>query len=77
MIAERLRQETFADAGRTEEQNVAAFAQEVAGGQFENQLLGDGGVETPVELIERLDLTELGGLDATAIRRSLRTANSS
>ena len=37
---------------------------EVARRQLEDRLFGNVGIEAPIELIERLDLTELGGLDA-------------
>ena len=40
------------------------LSNEVAGRQLEDRLFGDVGIEAPIELIERLDLAELGGLDA-------------
>ena len=40
------------------------LAHEVARRQLEDWLFGNVRIEAPIELIERLDLTELGGLDA-------------
>jgi len=55
----------FPGAGRADEEHVARFAEEAAGRQVEDLLTGDRRIERPIEVIERLDLTEAGGLHAT------------
>ena len=63
-VADGLGQMGFADAGRAEEQHILGFADELAGGQVENLLFVDGGVEAPVEVLQRFEAAEVGGLGA-------------
>lgn len=70
------RQVGFADAGRTLEDDVAAFVHEASGGQFLNQRPVDGGLEGEVKIAEALLPGEPGevqtGLDhALAARGDL------
>ena len=61
-ITDRLDEERLAGARRSQEQDVAGFADEAAGGQVEDLLAWDRRVERPVEVIERLEFAELGPL---------------
>jgi hypothetical protein len=51
---------SFADAGRTQEQNIAAFGKEATGGQFLQQGLINGGLEGEVEVFEPLEIRQTG-----------------
>ncbi len=64
LVADGLGQMALADAGRSEQEHVAGLADEAAGGQVEDLLLLDRRVERPVEVVQRLQLAEAGGLDA-------------
>src|SRR5438105_2373326 len=70
LIAEGLDEVAFAGTGRSQQEDIAVFAQVPAGGQIEDLLLGQGGVERPLEAVEGLDLTETGRFDA-ALKLSL------
>src|SRR2546426_672243 len=52
----------FAQSRRSQEQEIAALADELSAGQFVNLLALDGGVESPVEVLQRFDLAEGGQL---------------
>jgi hypothetical protein len=47
-------------ASRPEKKDVGGLGDELAGGQLEDLLLRDLGVEAPVEILERLEAHELG-----------------
>ncbi len=64
-VAQGLGQMRFAHAGRTQEQDVFAFAQVVAGGQLEDLFAVDGGIELPVEIFQAFERAEVGGFGAT------------
>ena len=63
-VAQGLGQMRFADSGRAEEEDVFAFAEVIAGGQFEDLFAVDGRVELPVEVFERFERAKVGGLGA-------------
>ena len=54
----------FADARRTKEKDILGLADEVAGGQIINVFAVDGRIETPVEVFQCFQATEIGGLGA-------------
>ena len=54
----------FARARRADQQHVAGFADEPAGGQVEDLLPLDRRIEGEVEFVERLQFAELGRLHA-------------
>ena len=64
LVTDGLGQMGFANAGRAEEQHILAFADELAAGQFKNLLFVNGGVEAPVEVLQRFEGVEVGGLGA-------------
>ena len=64
LVADGLGKMGFADAGRPEEQNIFGFADELAAGQIENLLFVNGGIEAPVEVLQRFEGVEVGGLGA-------------
>ena len=64
LVADGLGQMGFADAGRAEEQHILGFADKLAGGQIENLLFVDRGIEAPVEVLQRFEGVEVGGLGA-------------
>ena len=51
---------SFADAGRAEEQNIFGFTDELAHGQLVNVFLVNGGVEAPVEVVQRFECPKVG-----------------
>jgi len=55
-----LRQEGFPGPRRPYEQHVPCFSDKSAGGQIEDSLPRNRGIETEVELIQRLELSEIG-----------------
>ena len=63
-VAQGLSEKTFADAGRTEQKDIAALADELAGGQVENLTVFDGGIEIPVKVLQRFEVAEAGGFFA-------------
>jgi len=54
----------LAESGRTDKQGALGLADEPAGGQFVNVLLGDLGVIVPVEVFQGLHFQEAGGAAA-------------
>jgi len=54
----------FADAGWPEEQDVLGIAQILAGGQLEDLLAADGGIELSVEVFQAFQGPEVGGFGA-------------
>ena len=69
--ADGLGQMAFADSGRADQEDVAALADEVAGGQFVDLSAVDGGVEAKVESFQGTSLAEVGGLVAAGDRALL------
>jgi hypothetical protein len=65
MKAKGLDDVAFADAGRSEEENVAVLAEEASGGEVEDLLPGELRIEGPVEGVEGFEIAEAGGVDAT------------
>ena len=65
LVADGLGQVGLADAGRAEEQRVLGFADKPAGGQIKNLFLVDGGVEAPVEVVQRFQVAEVRQLGMT------------
>src|SRR4051812_45067623 len=61
---EGLYEMTLAQAWRAEPEYVFGLSYKAAGGQVEDLLPGQAGVERPVEVIKCLLVTELGDLDA-------------
>ena len=59
-MAERLGDVALADAGLAEEQDVLVAADEVAGRQVDELVLGDLRIEVEVEAVERLAALEVG-----------------
>ena len=74
LVTDGLGQMGFADAGRADEQHVLGFADELAGGQIKNLFFVNGGVEAPVEVLQRFEGVEVGGLGA-AFHLALRVGH--
>jgi hypothetical protein len=64
LITDGLGQMRFADAGRTEEQDIFGFADKLARRQIVNLLFVDGRIETPIEVLQWFEGVEVGGLGA-------------
>jgi hypothetical protein len=60
VLADGLGQVAFADAGRTNEEEIASLPDELTGGQFINLLAFDGGVKTPIKILEGFGVAERG-----------------
>ena len=54
----------FSRSRRSEQQQVTAFPDELTGGQLIHLLAFDGRVELPVEVLQGLGVTEVGGTHA-------------
>ena len=52
LVADCLGEVGLADAGRADQEDVVVLADEVPGGQLEDVLAGDGGIEAPAEVVE-------------------------
>jgi len=59
-VADGLGQEGLAHAERAHEEHIVVAADEVAGSQFVDLFAGDGGVEAPVKVVQRLELAANG-----------------
>ena len=64
LVTDGLGQMGFADAGRADEQHVFGFADKLAAGQVKNLFFVNGGVEAPVEVLQRFEGVEVGGFGA-------------
>lgn len=62
LVADGLRKERLTDARRSDQQHVLRFADEATGRELEDLGALDGRVESEDEVIERLQLAEVGGL---------------
>lgn len=59
-VTDLLRQVSFADAGRSDEEDIGFRPDKVTGRQFVDLFAGDRGVEAPIKLVERLEPVEVG-----------------
>ena len=62
-MADGLHEVALSRTGWPQEQHVAVLPDELAGGQIEDLLALDGGVEAEVEVFERARVVEGGGFD--------------
>jgi len=60
---EGLGEVAFADAGRANEEDVAGFGDEVAGGELMDTLARDAGIEAEVEAVEGARFAEVGAFE--------------
>ena len=65
LVADGLDQMALAGPRRTQEQHIAVFADEPAGGQIIDLFLLDRGIELPVEVLQGLEVPEGRDLDAS------------
>ena len=64
MVADGLGQVAFAQAGRSNQQDIAALANELAGSQLINLLALDGGIKSPIEVFQGFVIAEARGFGA-------------
>jgi hypothetical protein len=69
LVADGLGQVGFANAGRSEEQYLLGFTDKLATGQIVKLLFVDGGIEAPIEVIQRLERVKSAVLMWRSIRR--------
>ena len=65
LAADGLGEMRFSDARRSDEKDVAALADEVAGGEVIDRLALERGIEAPVEVVEGLQFSEGGELEVS------------
>ena len=56
---------TFAQSGRSDEQNIFSLANELTGGQIIKLLAFDRGIKTPIKIFQRFGVAEAGQFSAS------------